>query len=69
MDELGHADEGLALRVYAQTMRRDGELVALRALVEGAETPGLGQPMCQRADSVAAGAAARADRRGAKSAL
>jgi integrase len=40
MAEMGHADEGLALRVYAQTMRRDEDLVALRALVEGAE-PGL----------------------------
>ena len=36
MDEMGHTDPGLALRVYRQAMRRDdGEKVRLRALVEG----------------------------------
>lgn len=36
MDEMGHTDPALALRVYRQTMRRDdGEKTALRALVEG----------------------------------
>ena len=38
MDEMGHTDEGLALSVYRQAMRReDGEREALRALVEGAD--------------------------------
>jgi hypothetical protein len=36
MDELGHADPGLALRIYRQAMRRDeDERAKLRALVEG----------------------------------
>ena len=36
MDELGHTDPALALRVYRQSMRRDeGEKARLRALVEG----------------------------------
>jgi integrase len=36
MQEMGHADPGLALRVYAQAMRRgEDENSALRALVEG----------------------------------
>ena len=36
MDEMGHADPGLALRVYRQMMRRgDEEKAALCALVEG----------------------------------
>ena len=36
MDEMGHTDPGLALRVYRQTMRRDdGQKARLRALVEG----------------------------------
>ncbi len=36
MDEMGHTDPGLALRVCCQSMRRDeGERGALRALVEG----------------------------------
>jgi len=38
MDELGHTDPALALRVYRQSMRRDGDDKArLRALVEGGE--------------------------------
>ena len=37
MDEMGHADPGLALRIYRQAMRRgEKEKAALRALVEGA---------------------------------
>lgn len=37
MDEMGHTDPGLALRIYRQAMRRDeGEKERLRALVEGA---------------------------------
>ncbi len=36
MEEMGHTDPGLALRVYAQAMRRGkGEKAQLRALVEG----------------------------------
>ena len=36
MVEMGHTDPGLALRVYAQAMRRsDDETAALRDLVEG----------------------------------
>jgi len=36
MDEMGHTDPGLALRIYRQAMRRDeGEKAQLRALVEG----------------------------------
>jgi len=38
MDEMGHTDPALALRVYRQTMRRgDDEKARLRALVEGTE--------------------------------
>ena len=36
MDEMGHTDPALALRVYRQAMRRDeGEKTKLRELVEG----------------------------------
>jgi integrase len=39
MDEMGHTDPGLALRVYRQSMRRGEEEKAhLRALVEGSDT-------------------------------
>jgi integrase len=42
MDEMGHTDPDLALKVYRQSMRReDGENDRLRALVEGAEIEGL----------------------------
>jgi hypothetical protein len=38
MDEMGHADPGLALRIYRQAMRRDDtERAKLKALVEGSE--------------------------------
>jgi integrase len=38
MDEMGHADPGLALRVYRQAMRRgEYEKAQLRALVDGSE--------------------------------
>ncbi len=38
MDEMGHTDPALALRVYRQAMRRDdGEKAQLRALVEGGD--------------------------------
>ena len=40
MAETGHTTPGLALAIYAQAMSRDeGQLEALRALVEGAPTP------------------------------
>jgi integrase len=43
MDEMGHTDPGLALRVYRQTMRRgDDEKQQLRALVEGRELAVIG---------------------------
>jgi len=47
MDEMGHNDPGLALRVYRQAMRRDqGENAKLRVLVEGADsTTTLSQPI------------------------
>jgi integrase len=36
MDEMGHTDPGLALRIYRQAMRRgENEKAALRRLVEG----------------------------------
>jgi hypothetical protein len=36
MDEMGHTDPALALRIYRQAMRRgEGDKVALKALVEG----------------------------------
>ena len=36
MDEMGHTDPALALRIYRQSMRRDeGEKTKLRALIEG----------------------------------
>jgi integrase len=43
MDEMGHTDPALALRVYRQAMRRDeGERERLRALVDGA--PAMKEP-------------------------
>ena len=40
MDEMGHTDPGLALRVYRQAMRRgEEEKAQLRALVEGSDSP------------------------------
>jgi integrase len=52
MDEMGHTDPALALRVYRQAMRRDdGERERLRALVEGARLPsGVEQGVVDRAD-------------------
>ncbi len=44
MDEMGHTDPGLALRVYAQAMRRgEDETSQLRALVEGMVMTNSGQ--------------------------
>jgi integrase len=43
MDEMGHTDPGLALRLYRQAMRReDGEKAALQALVEGSQLAVIG---------------------------
>jgi len=45
MDEMGHTDPALALRVYRQSMRRDeGEKDRLRALIDGSEVNGLASP-------------------------
>lgn len=44
MQEMGHTDPALALRVYAQAMRRDEHHVAqLRALVEGVDWANMGE--------------------------
>jgi integrase len=44
MDEMGHTDPALALRVYRQAMRRgEDEKAQLRALVEGAEVAVIGR--------------------------
>ena len=44
MDEMGHTDPGLALKVYRQTMRRDKDQTAqLRALVDGEIVANSGQ--------------------------
>jgi integrase len=44
MDEMGHTDPALALRVYRQAMRRDeGEPAALRGLVEATHLAGIGR--------------------------
>jgi integrase len=44
MDEMGHTDPGLALKVYAQSMRRgEDEAAKLRALVEGGVLANSGQ--------------------------
>jgi hypothetical protein len=43
MAQLGHADPGFTLRVYAHAMRySDDERARLRALVEGGETAPIG---------------------------
>ena len=44
MDEMGHTDPGLALRVYRQSMRRgEDEKAALRALIEGGHWANMGE--------------------------
>jgi integrase len=44
MDEMGHANPGLALRVYRQSMRRgEDEKAQLRALIEGREVADIGR--------------------------
>jgi hypothetical protein len=44
MDEMGHTDPALALRVYRQSMRRgDDEKAQLNALVEGSHWANMGE--------------------------
>ncbi len=44
MDEMGHTNPGLALRVYRQSMRRgEDEKAQLRALIEGREVADIGR--------------------------
>ncbi len=44
MDEMGHTNPGLALRVYRQAMRRgEDEKARLRALIEGGEVADIGR--------------------------
>lgn len=51
MDEMGHTDPALALRVYRQAMRRDeSEKAALQALVEGGIVANSGQRALNVAD-------------------
>ncbi len=57
MAEMGHTDPGLALRVYAQAMRRDEHQVAqLRALIEGTQDGRLGERLGERDADTASGA-------------
>lgn len=52
MDEMGHTDPGLALRIYRQSMRRgDDEKAALRALVEGSQSVVGLEPLDQLEDT------------------
>lgn len=49
MDEMGHTDPALALRVYRQAMRRDeGERGRLRAVVDGVEVADSGSQAVER---------------------
>jgi hypothetical protein len=44
MAEMGHTDPALALKVYAQAMRRDeSQQAQLRALLEGADWANMGE--------------------------
>jgi integrase len=44
MDEMGHTDPGLALRVYRQSMRRgEDQKAALRALIDGGHWANMGE--------------------------
>ncbi len=59
MDEMGHTDPGLALRVYRQSMRRgEDEKAALQALVEGAQLAVIGIRGENEAEAVAESQAA-----------
>ncbi|MGI8864980.1 MAG: tyrosine-type recombinase/integrase [Solirubrobacteraceae bacterium] len=52
MDEMGHTDPALALRVYRQTMRRgEDEKARLRALVDGSELAVIGSPAFKASES------------------
>ena len=58
MDEMGHTDPALALRVYRQAMRRgENETAALRALVEGSDWANTGERATQTASNVVGAAA------------
>ena len=53
MDEMGHTNPALALRVYRQAMRReDDEKAQLRALVEGAEVAEFGRGASEAASGM-----------------
>jgi len=57
MQEMGHADAALALRVYAQAMRRyEHQQAQLRALVKGADWANMGQRDANAAPADAASA-------------
>jgi integrase len=54
MDEMGHTDPALALRVYRQSMRRgDDEKRRLRALVDGVEPTGISADSGRRGTDMA----------------
>lgn len=59
MSEMGHTNPAMALRVYAQAMRRDeGENVQLVALVEGGQSAVIGSRDAATADALLQGDAA-----------
>jgi len=61
MDQLGHTDPKLALRIYARSMRRDGgEVERLRALVGASEWAVMGRS--EQTEAVEAGAGAGSTR-------
>jgi hypothetical protein len=54
MDEMGHTDPALALRIYRQAMRRgEEEKAQLRALIEGAEVAVIGSRAAERTSGAA----------------
>jgi hypothetical protein len=59
MDEMGHSDPELALRIYRQAMRREeGERERLRVLIEGAplgESAEKGRTAADTEDSASVG--------------
>jgi hypothetical protein len=62
IDEVGHTDPALALRVYRQAMRRDQpERARLSALVEGADWANMGHRDAKAATAGAASAPKSAD--------
>jgi integrase len=61
MADMGHTDPALALRIYAQAMRRDeGEASTLKALVEGTELADIGRRGAQADEEVTLPEAAKA---------